>query len=53
MADILWRGNLGNTSIWFMSGMTVASMAGVGSIPTNWSVVGTGGSACPRAHLSQ
>jgi hypothetical protein len=41
-ADILWRDNLGNTSIWFMSGTTVASTAGVGNIPTNWSVAGTG-----------
>jgi hypothetical protein len=42
MADILWQDNLGNTAIWFMSGTTVASTAGVGNIPTNWSVVGTG-----------
>jgi hypothetical protein len=38
----VWRDNLGNTAIWFMSRTTVASMAGVGNIPTNWSVAGTG-----------
>jgi hypothetical protein len=37
-SDLLWRDNLGNTSIWFMNGTTVASTAGVGNIPTNWTV---------------
>jgi FG-GAP-like repeat len=41
-ADLLWRDNLGNTSIWFMNGTAVASSAAVGNIPINWSVVGTG-----------
>ena len=37
-SDLLWRDNLGNTSIWFMNGTAVASTAGVGNIPTNWTV---------------
>jgi serralysin len=36
MADILWRDNLGNTSMWFMNGTSIASTAGVGNIPTTW-----------------
>jgi hypothetical protein len=38
MSDLVWRDNLGNTSVWFMNGTTVASTAGVGNIPTNWTV---------------
>jgi hypothetical protein len=43
MADILWQDNLGNTAIWFMSGTTVASTAGVGNIPPTgrWSAPAT------------
>jgi hypothetical protein len=37
-----WRDTSGNTSIWFMNGTAVASSAGVGNIPINWTVVGTG-----------
>jgi hypothetical protein len=42
MADILWRDNLGNTAIWFINILEVASTAGIGNIPIFWSVVGTG-----------
>jgi len=38
MSDLLWRDNLGNTSIWFMNGTAVASTGAVGNIPTNWTV---------------
>jgi hypothetical protein len=30
----------GNTAIWFMNGTTVAVAAGLGNIPTNWTVQG-------------
>jgi hypothetical protein len=49
--DLLWRDNLGNTSIWFLSSNSqalaaappfVSSAANLGNIPTTWSVVGTG-----------
>jgi hypothetical protein len=33
MSDLLWRDNLGNTSIWFMNGLTVSSAAAIGNIP--------------------
>jgi hypothetical protein len=38
MSDLLWRDNLGNTYMWFMSGTTVASTAAIGNIPTTWTV---------------
>ena len=38
MSDLLWRDTGGNTAMWFMNGTTVASTAGVGNIPTNWTV---------------
>jgi hypothetical protein len=38
MSDLLWRDNLGNTSMWFMNGTAVAATAGVGNIPTTWTV---------------
>jgi hypothetical protein len=38
MSDLLWRDNLGNTSMWFMNGTSVASTAEVGNVPTNWTV---------------
>jgi hypothetical protein len=37
-SDLLWRDNLGNTSMWFMNGVAVSSTAGVGNIPTTWTV---------------
>jgi FG-GAP-like repeat/FG-GAP repeat len=44
--DLLWRDNLGNTSIWFFTSNStppiVSSTAGIGNVPTTWSVVGTG-----------
>jgi hypothetical protein len=38
MSDLLWRDNLGNTSVWLMHGATVLSAARVGNIPTAWTV---------------
>jgi serralysin len=45
MADLLWRDDAGNTSIWFMNGIEVTSGSGISGAPakdTHWSVVGTG-----------
>ncbi len=38
--DILWQGNTGDVAIWFMNGSTVTSTASLGTVPTNWSIVG-------------
>jgi hypothetical protein len=38
MTDLLWHDTSGNTSIWFMNEVTVASTAAVGNIPINWAV---------------
>jgi hypothetical protein len=38
MGDVPWRDNLGNTSIWFMNGVSVSSTGAVGNIPTNWAL---------------
>ena len=38
MSDLFWRDTSGNTAMWFMNGTTVASTAGMGNIPTNWTV---------------
>jgi hypothetical protein len=38
MSDLLWRDTSGNTAMWFMNGTIVSSTAGVGNIPTNWTV---------------
>jgi FG-GAP-like repeat len=40
--DILWRDNLGNTSVWLMNGSTVKSAGSLGNVPTTWTVAGTG-----------
>jgi hypothetical protein len=42
LSDLLWRDNLGNTSMWFMNGTTIASTGAVGNIPTNWIVQSAG-----------
>jgi hypothetical protein len=38
MSDILWIDNAGNVAVWFMSGRTVASIAGYGNVGTSWQV---------------
>jgi hypothetical protein len=32
-SDLLWRDNLGNTSIWFMNGTTVSSTGALNLVP--------------------
>jgi len=39
-SDILWRDTSGNVAIWFMNGVQVARSAGVGTVPTVWSIQG-------------
>jgi FG-GAP-like repeat/FG-GAP repeat len=43
-SDIAWRDTSGNVAIWEMNGTTVLNpnTAGVGNVPTTWSIVGTG-----------
>ena len=40
MSDLVWNDTLGNWAIWLMNGAGVLSSAGLGSLPTNWHVVG-------------
>jgi feruloyl esterase len=42
ISDILWRDSSGNLAIWLMNGSTImnANAAGLGNVPTIWSVVG-------------
>jgi hypothetical protein len=37
-SDLVWRDIAGNTAIWFMNGTAVSLAAGVGNIPTTWTV---------------
>jgi L-ascorbate oxidase len=39
-SDIFWRDTSGDTSIWLMNRAAVASLGGIGTVPTTWSVVG-------------
>ena len=39
-SDILWRDTNGNLAVWLMMGTQVLSGAGLGQIPTTWSIVG-------------
>jgi glucose/arabinose dehydrogenase len=39
-SDIAWRDTSGNVAIWLMNGTQVASNAGLGTVPTIWSIVG-------------
>ncbi len=43
-SDIVWRDTSGNIAIWEMNGTTILNpnTAGVGNVPTTWSIVGTG-----------
>jgi hypothetical protein len=40
MSGIAWRDSAGDTAIWLMNGATVTSSAGIGTLPTTWSIVG-------------
>src|SRR6202042_2838785 len=37
-SDMLWTDSSGNVAIWFMTGATVASTAGLGNVGTSWTV---------------
>jgi hypothetical protein len=38
-SDLLWRDTGGDTAIWFMNGLSVASSGSIGNIPTaTWSL---------------
>jgi hypothetical protein len=39
-SDIIWRDGGGNTSVWLMNGATVLSPVAIGTVPTQWSIVG-------------
>ena len=39
-SDILWRDTSGDIAIWFMNGTTIASGAGLGTIPTTFTIQG-------------
>ena len=43
-SDILWRDNTGNVALWEMNSTQVLNpnTAGVGNVPTVWTIVGTG-----------
>ena len=41
-SDILWRNTDGNAAIWLMNGLTLASGAGLGVVPTSWTIAGVG-----------
>jgi FG-GAP-like repeat len=40
--DLLWGGRSGDLAVWLMSGAMVMSSASLGTVPTNWTVVGIG-----------
>ena len=40
-SDILWRNTTtGETAIWFMNGLQIASTASLGTVPTTWTIQG-------------
>jgi hypothetical protein len=39
-SDIAWRDNTGSTALWLMSGAQVVQSGGLGTIATNWTLVG-------------
>jgi hypothetical protein len=39
-SDIAWRDSSGDNAMWLMNGGTILSSAGLGTISTNWSIVG-------------
>jgi hypothetical protein len=39
-SDILWRDTSGDVGIWFLNGSTIASTAGLGNVPNNWTIQG-------------
>jgi hypothetical protein len=41
-SDILLRDTSGNVAIWLMNGAQVTQFVGVGTVPSAWTIVGTG-----------
>jgi hypothetical protein len=39
-SDIIWRDTAGDVAAWLMNGVTVTSSVLVGTVPSNWSIVG-------------
>jgi FG-GAP-like repeat len=39
-SDIVWSDTGGNLAVWLMNGAAVALSAGLGGVPTSWSIVG-------------
>jgi hypothetical protein len=37
-SDVLWRDTSGNTAMWFLNGLQIKSTAGLGNIPTVWTI---------------
>ncbi|MBR1122037.1 FG-GAP repeat protein [Bradyrhizobium lablabi] len=42
MSDIVWRNDAGATSIWAMNDATILHSSPLGTIPSNWTLAGTG-----------
>ena len=40
-SDILWHDSSGDLAIWYMNGTTITSGAGLGTMPTSWTIQGT------------
>ena len=41
MSGILWTDTSGDLAIWYMNGTTISSGAGLGTMPTSWTIQGT------------
>jgi FG-GAP-like repeat len=41
-AELIWRNTNGDVAIWLMNGAQLLSGPGLGNVPTNWTIVGTG-----------
>jgi hypothetical protein len=39
-SDIAWRQNTGSVAIWLMNGAQTMQTGGIGTVPSNWSIVG-------------
>src|SRR5207249_1339045 len=39
-SDIVWRQDTGTAALWLMNGATLAQGAGVGNVPTAWTIAG-------------
>jgi hypothetical protein len=41
MSGILWTDTSGDLAIWYMNGTAISSGAGLGTMPTSWTIQGT------------